>query len=133
LRGTPPLAPDVIASSHPVSTTAGLALHIEAVVRNSTPQTLEVAASSQCPLALALLPDPNGDYPTSLVASQACPFGESVALAPGDSTVLTRTVPADSLTSQGAGTYSLTVIITTRRLLIGVWGGQVQLPLTLTP
>jgi len=70
----------------------------------------------------------------SLDASMACPPGAStLELAPGETTVLTRVLDADTLASFAPGTYGVNVAVTTSTGLIGVWAGPVQLPLASSP
>jgi len=69
-----------------------------------------------------------------LDASMACPPGAStLELAPGETTVLTRVLDADTLASFAPGTYGVNVAVTTSPGLIGVWAGRVQLPLASSP
>ena len=64
----------------------------------------------------------------------ACaPGGPTIALAPGDTAVLTRVLGADTLATFAPGTYGVNVAVTTTAAVIGVWGGAVQLPLTNSP
>lgn len=105
-------------------------LEVSASLRNATRTRLWVALGAQCPLFVRVFPDPTGEFAGSLDASMACPPGAStLELAPGDSTVLTRVLGADSLASFAPGNYGVNVAVTTSTGLIGVWAGAVQLPL----
>jgi len=65
---------------------------------------------------------------------KACaPGGPTLELAPGDTTVLTRVLGADTLASFAPGMYGVNVAVTTSTALIGVWAGAVQLPLAGPP
>jgi len=64
----------------------------------------------------------------------ACPPDASMLeLAPGDTTMLTRVLRADTLASFAPGTYGVNVAVTTSTGLIGLWAGAVQLPLARGP
>ena len=109
-------------------------LEVSASLRNAAQSRIRVAVGAQCPLFVRVFPDPRGEYAGSLDASTACPPGAStLELAPGETTVLTRVLDADTLASFAPGTYGVNVAVTTSPGLIGVWAGPVQLPLASSP
>jgi hypothetical protein len=128
----PPLR---ITGANRVVTTGGVSeLEILASVRNSTSIRIQVVVGAQCPLFVRLFPDSSGEPAGSLGPSMACaPGGSSLDLAPGDTTVLTRRVSADSLAALAPGTYGVNVAVTTSTGLLGAWAGAVHLPLTPAP
>lgn len=105
-------------------------LEVSASLRNATMSHIQVAVGAQCPLFVRLFPDPTGEFRNSTDPSMACPpGGPNLDLAPGDTAVLTRVLPADTLTTLAQGTYGVNVAVTTSTALVGVWAGAVQLPL----
>lgn len=134
LRTLPPTL-SVSATTDVISAAGGAPeLEISALLRNETKVGFQVAVGAQCPLYVRLFPDPTGAYSDSLSASMACaPGGPTIALAPGDTAVLTRVLGADTLATFAPGTYGVNVAVTTTAAVIGVWGGAVQLPLTNSP
>jgi len=104
-------------------------LLVSAVVTNPTTISITVDTGAACPLGVSFAADPTGSHPSSLAASQACgTSGSFVALAPGDTLVLTRILGTDSLAQYMPGVYSISVAATTSAGLIGTWAGDVQLP-----
>ena len=64
----------------------------------------------------------------------ACaPGGSTLDLAPGDSTVVSRVLQADTLAAFAPGTYGVNVAVTTSTGLLGAWAGAVPLPLVAPP
>ena len=130
-RTLPPPALSVTATSRPVSNVrGGQDLEVSALLRNSTKSHILLVNGAQCPLFVRLFPNPTGERPGSLDPSMACPSGRpTIDLAPGDTTVLTRALPADMLASFAPGKYGINVAVTTTTVLAGAWGGTVLLPL----
>lgn len=130
LRLAPPTL-SVTATSRLVSNMGGgQDLEVSALLRNSTKSHILLANGAQCPLFVRLFPDPTGEASGSLDPSMGCPSGgPTIDLAPGDTTVLTRTLPAATLASFAQGKYGINVAVTTTTDLIGTWGGTVLLPL----
>ncbi len=110
------------------------ALEIAASLRNSTRVRIQVAVGAQCPLFVKLFPDATGAPVGSLGPSMGCaPGGPTIDLAPGDTALLTRVLPGDSLASFVPGTYGVNVAVTTSTGLLGAWAGAVHLPLGTAP
>lgn len=131
LRLAPPTL-SVTATSRPVSNaTGGQDLEVSALLQNSTTTHILLVNSAQCPLFVRLFPDPTGEFSGSLDPSMGCPSGgPTIDLAPGVTTVLTRTLAAATLASFTPGKYGINVAVTTTTGLTGAWGGTVLLPLT---
>ena len=130
----PPPSLQVTGTSHVVSSAGVPSLEVLASLRNPTTTRIQVAVGTECPLFVTLFPDPTGQQQGSVDASMACaPGGSTLDLAPGDSAVLTRILPGDSLTGFTPGTYGVNVAVTTSTRVIGTWAGAVQLPLALAP
>src|SRR6266581_6645186 len=125
----------VSASTRVVSVASGAPnLEVSALLRNATTVRIGVAVGAHCPLFVRVFPDPTGEYSGSLDASMACPPDASMLeLAPGDTTMLTRVLRADTLASFAPGTSGVNVAVTTSTGLIGLWAGGVQLPLARGP
>jgi hypothetical protein len=126
-----PPSPSVTATTRVVSNGGVLSLEVSASVGNPTAVHFRVSAGSQCP-SVRIFSDPTGEY--ELSSGPACPSdGPTLDLAPGDSVMLKRVFPPDSLTSFSPGLYGVNVQVTTDRVLVGVWAGTVRLPLANTP
>ena len=128
------LAPPTLsltATSRPISNAnGGQDLEVSALLRNSTKTHIGVATGALCPLFVRIFPDPTGEPSGSLDLSMACPSGSAtVDLAPTDTLVLTRVLPADSLASFAPGNYGVNVAITTSTAVMGGWAGAILLPL----
>jgi hypothetical protein len=121
----------VAATSRPVSNVGGgQDLEVSAVLRNSTKSHILLVNGAQCPLFVRLFPDPKGESSGSLDPSMGCPSGgPTIDLAPGDTRLLTHTLPAAALASFAPGQYGINVAVTTTTDLMGTWGGTVLLPL----
>jgi hypothetical protein len=105
-------------------------LEVSALLRNGTTTGIQVSVGAQCPLFVLLFTDPTGAYADSVSASMACaPGGPTLALAPGDTAVLTRVLSADTLASFPPGMYGVDIAVTSSTAIIGVWADSVQLPL----
>ena len=132
IHGLPPPTPAISAATQVRSTAGGvLVLDVSATVRNATTQRIQVAIGASCPLYVNVFEDPTSEYRASADGSMACPAGVSmIDLAPGDSTVLTRTLGADEFVSRAPGTYGVNIAVNTSTLVIGAWAGVIQLPLT---
>lgn len=130
LRLAPPTL-SVTATSRPLSNAGGgQDLEISALLRNPTKTHVLLVNGAQCPLFVRLFPDPTGEASGSLDPSMGCSLGgPTIDLAPGDTTVLTRTLPAATLASFAPGKYGINVAVTTTTDLTGTWGGTVLLPL----
>jgi hypothetical protein len=131
----PPPTLSVSAATHVLPVAGGApVLEVSATLRNATTSAIRVAVGPACPLAVQLFPDPTGQYAGSLDPTTTCPSGATtLALAPGDTTVLTRRLGADTLASFAPGAYGVSVAVTTSTALIGVWAGAVELPLASPP
>jgi hypothetical protein len=128
------LAPPTLsfsAASRPISNASGgQDLEVSVLLRNSTKTHIGVATGTLCPLFVRIFPDPTGEPSGSLDLSMACPSGSAtVDLAPTDTLVLTRVLPADSLASFAPGNYGVNVAITTTTDVMGGWAGAILLPL----
>ena len=84
------------------------ALEVSVTLLNTTPASIHVAAGPQCPF-VSIFADPTGEPMGSLTGAMTCPAEPSVDVAPGDSTVLTRVLPADTLATFPPGTYGVNV------------------------
>jgi hypothetical protein len=115
-------------------TDSSLALEVSATLRNGTGVHIQVSVGPTCPLFVRLLWNPTGEFANYTSSSMACPRGgPTLDLAPGDTTVLTRMLGADTLATFAPGTYGVNVAVTTSTGLLGVWAGAVQLPLATPP
>jgi hypothetical protein len=117
----------VSASTQVVSTASGPSLEIAALITNPTAVVFKLNTGAQCP-AIQIFPDPSGE-----IQSNACPPAATVDLAPGDTVVLKRVLPSDSLSSYAPGLYGVNIELATDRWAIGAWAGTVSLPLASTP
>lgn len=126
-----PPTPRVSASNGVVSTSAGLSLEVTTLVTNPTAVVFKVNAGAQCP-AIRIFSDPSGEAQT-LAGPSPCPPAATVDLAPGDTIILKRVVPPDSLSSYSPGLYGVGVQVVTDRVVMGAWAGTVTLPLARTP
>ena len=134
LHSLAPPTLQVTGTSRVVSSPTVPDLEVSALLHNTTRVRIQVAVGAQCPLFVRLFPDASGQPLGSLDPSMACaPGGSSLDLAPGDSAVLTRIIPGDSLTAFASGTYGVNIAVTTSTGLLGAWAGAVQLPLALAP
>ena len=125
---TPP-SPAVTAVNHAVADGTGrLALQVVASLRNPGGVHLKVDVGPQCPLRVRMFPD---SIPWGAGPADGCPASSATFdLAPGDSTTLEHTISADSLATMPAGTYGISVAVTTGAIITVVFGGTVRLPLT---
>jgi hypothetical protein len=109
-----------------------LALEVSVWLRNQTTSALQVQTTPACAPYVALFPDSTGEQATSIDPSTACqPGGQELSVPAGDSTVLRRTIPADSLASFASGTYGVNWAYISEGYLTAGWAGAVQLPLKL--
>jgi len=133
LRTAPPTI-SVSATSRPVSNVSGgQDLQVSALLRNSTKSHFLLANGTQCPLFVQLFADPTGEAAGSVALAMGCPSGgPTIDLAPGDSIVFTRTLPATTLALFAPGKYGINVAVTTTTDIIGVWAGAVLLPLAIS-
>jgi hypothetical protein len=131
----PPPHLTMTATSRVIATDGGArALEISAMMKNETDKVMAVEVDPNCPLIVQIQPDPTGEPQGSTAASDFCPLsGPMLAIAPGDSTVLTRVIGSDSLAAYGSGTFGLSALASTSTVLMAVWAGAVQLPLSATP
>lgn len=89
----------------------------------------------QCPLVIHFSPYPPGSYGAS--GSDQCPSGAPVrSLTPGDTSVMTRVLSADTLASFAPGQYRVAVNVTFHEVtrtygntIAGNSAGIIQLPL----
>jgi len=108
----------------------GQDLEVSALLRNSTKSHILLVNVAKCPLFVRLFADPTGEPSGSLDGSMACAStAPTLDLAPGDTAILTRVLPADVLASFAAGRYGINVVVTTTTVVSGAWGGTVLLPL----
>ncbi len=131
-RSLAPPTLDVRGASRVVSVGGAPALEVTASVSNRSTVNLRMGAGPLCPY-ITIIPDPTGEPISSTNASMACPMDPNVVLAPGDSIVLTRVLPADSLARFAAGTYGVNVTVRSDDYLTGTWAGAIQLPLSRAP
>lgn len=131
----PPPRLTMTATSRVIAADGGArALEVSAMLKNETDTVLAVVVDPNCPLIVLIESDPTGEPRQSTAASDFCPLsGSRLAIAPGDSTVLTRVIGSDSLAAYGSGTFGLSALASTSTSLTAVWAGAVQLPLSDTP
>jgi hypothetical protein len=98
-------------------------LMVYALVINDTPQGITVQTGPACPLAVAFGP---GD--AQVAPAECTSLGASVAVAPNDTTVLTRIFGPDSLALFAPGMYTVSIAAMTSDGYIGIGAGEVQLP-----
>ncbi|MDE3128361.1 MAG: hypothetical protein KGL38_10175 [Gemmatimonadota bacterium] len=104
-------------------------LEVLAALSNPTSVHILVGMGAQCPLYVHVYPDPTGAYMVPAGGPAGCAASAmTLDLAPGDSAVLTRVVPPDSLASLAPGTYGVALGVVTSTAIIGMWAGTVQLP-----
>lgn len=130
LRTAPPTL-SIKATSRALSNANGTQdLEVSALIRNSTTSHIGLLNGAQCPLFVQIFSDPTGEPEGSLNPANGCPSGgPALDLAPSDTTVLTRLVPASALASFAPGKYGITVVVSTTTYVSGVWAGAVVLPL----
>jgi len=110
-------------------------LQVSTWLVNGTSTTFVVLG---CPLVIRFSPYPPGSYGAS--ASDACPSGTPASnLLPGDSSMMTRVLTADTLASFAPGQYRVAVNVTFREVsrtdgnsVAGLSAGIIQLPLDST-
>jgi hypothetical protein len=134
LRLAPPSL-SITATSRVVMSAAGESeLEVSASLQNFTKTHISVAVGPQCPLFVKIFANPSGERMVTTNSSMACPAGgPMVDVAPGTTTVLTRVVPASTLSSFAPGTYGVNVAVTTSTSLVGTWAGAIELPLSSAP
>jgi hypothetical protein len=104
-----------------------LDLWVSVALHNHTTTHLQAVVSDACPFAVRIFPDSSGTQP--YIGVVGCPpGGAELDIAPGDSAILTRKFPADTLATFAPGTYSVNVLVGTVHGSIGMWAGTVPLP-----
>ena len=130
----PPATLSVAARTRVVYSAGQTDLEVAATLRNTTTLPIRVTSGVACPLSVRLVADPTGQQVGTLDGSMACAVATpALDLAPGDSTLVTHVVPADSLAALASGTYAVNVAVTTTTAVIGVFAGAVTLPLPHAP
>lgn len=119
------------ASTHVVRTRGQLSVEVTTTVVNPSRVNLRVGAGPLCP-DLSFFPDPTGEF-TLPGGFASCPMDPSVVLAPGDSIVLHRAASADWFNALAPGTYGVQATVTSDDVIVAVWGGTIQVPLSPTP
>lgn len=110
-------------------------LRVSAALMNQTATTFVVL---QCPLVIRFSPYPPGSY--GAAGSDACPSDSPTRLlVPGDSSLMTRVLGADTLASLVPGQYRVAVNVTFHEVTrtdgnttVGMSAGIIQLPLDST-
>ncbi len=130
-RSFAPAHPHMEATAQSVTGPDGqVSLEVAATLTNGSEITFHVRTGESCPLFVHLFWNPTGEYASHLSGSWACPpEGETLALVPGDSAVLTRVLGPEELSDYEPGTYGIDVAVTLTTCLLGTSAGNVQLPL----
>ena len=109
-------------------------LEVAAQLRNPNNVHIVVGIGSACPLYVRLFPDPSGVVEVSSGGPVGCPASAfTLDLAPGDSAVLTKDIPSDSLAGLVPGLYGVNVGIAAGTATMGGWAGTVNIPLSAGP
>lgn len=115
-----PPTPALLASA---SVVASSPPHLEVAARvwNPSRARLQILTGAGCPLAIDFQADPDGTGTSSTFPTTCDTAASYIELARGDSVVLTRSVPADSLPASGR--YNVEVGISFRSAGASVYGG----------
>jgi hypothetical protein len=134
-RSLPPPTLSVTATAAVTLDTSGVpSLGISTLLLNNTDVRIDVRVGDTCPLFVRLFLNPTGQPSGHLDGSMACDHkGPTLSILPGDQSVLTRVLHADTLETFEPGMYGINVAVTTSTAVVGAWAGSVQLPLAVSP